>query len=196
MGHPGRSQVPPSGTLTVPHPHIPTHLLVPRHPCHPGHPLPPVWTPTFQTPSTRPTLFCALFGAPQCPSSATPARVTFTRKAGGGVNPQEQQPRAQLAAGVVVHRLDGLTHLRPPLRGWAVRRPPGSKGHLRRRGPGPESRPCRPPGPPGAPGDEIQVPGISRGERRRSLLCFRSQIWGDRKGRIAVSTHLRGLYRY
>lgn len=145
--------LPPSRTpTTIPHPHIPAHLLVPRHPCHPGRHLPSVRTPhsgpqapdlPYSVPSSRP---------PPMPLPSHPGpRRTFTRKAGGGVDPREQQPRAQLAAGVGVSQLDGLAHLRlagrPLLRGWAVRRPPISKGYRRRCGPGPESRPCRPPGP-------------------------------------------------
>lgn len=85
---------PPFPTRAAPHPRIPARAPVPRHPL------------THQAPSPRPPHARRTSSGPH----STPPRQPPTRQAGGGVDPLEQLPGAQLAARVGVRGLDGLAH--------------------------------------------------------------------------------------
>lgn len=118
-----------------------------------------------------------------CPpgSPGHPARRAPTRQAGGGVDPLEQLPGAELAAGAAVRGLDGLAHAH-----LAGRRPlHGASKSAKPRGQGPRSSLRAPAGRPlpagrpaaGAPGGDVRRQEYrEEGDRR---FCPRSsQIRG------------------
>lgn len=118
-------------------------------------------------------------GRPSSPLPRHSARRVPTGQAGGGVDPLEQLPGAQLAAGVGVRGLDGLAHVhlarRRPLHGCAERDKPLSHARLVRAGAESRSLPASP--------------------ARPVNWEVRSRCWEFRPGNIARRAKVNSLLR-